>query len=88
MYVMPFTVLFTAYMVWEVSGKPINLGDLQIISGFFSDFIWHQRCANSMDIYNKIMKNELNLSIMASLLDVLQAIENGQVGQHEGSARL
>ena len=40
---------------------------------------------NYMEIYNKVMKNELNLSIMARLLEVLQAIENGQVGQHEGS---
>ena len=38
-----------------------------------------------LDIFIRIMKNELNLPIMARLLQVLQEIEEGRVDQHEGS---
>ena len=41
---------------------------------------------NYTDIFNKLMKNELDLIIMNKMLDVLQKIENGKVDQHEGSA--
>jgi hypothetical protein len=37
------------------------------------------------DIYNKIKKNEIDLSILNKFLNVLQMIENGEVDQHEGS---
>ena len=40
---------------------------------------------NYTDIFNKIIKNELDLSIMTKLLTVLKIIEDGQVDQHEGS---
>jgi hypothetical protein len=38
-----------------------------------------------MDIFNKICKNELDLRVLSKVLDLLQAIEEGQVDQHEGS---
>ena len=41
---------------------------------------------NYMEIFNKIVKNELDLNIMSKLLVVLKLIEDGQVDQHEGSA--
>lgn len=41
---------------------------------------------NYMDIFNKICKNELDLRILSKVLDLLQAIEEGKVDQHEGSA--
>jgi len=41
---------------------------------------------NYTDIFNKICKDELNLEIMYQFLIILQAIEDGQVDQHEGSA--
>ena len=41
---------------------------------------------NYMDIFNKIVKDELDLAIMSKLLVVLKLIEDGQVDQHEGSA--
>ena len=37
------------------------------------------------DIYNKIKKNEIDLTILNKFLNVLQMIENGEVDQHEGS---
>jgi hypothetical protein len=37
------------------------------------------------DIYNKIRKNEIDLTILFQFLDVLQKIENGELDQHEGS---
>ena len=41
---------------------------------------------NYTDIFNKILKDEIDLSIMTRLLIVLKLIEDGKVGQHEGSA--
>lgn len=37
------------------------------------------------DIFNRIMKDELDLEIMTKLLIVLKLIEDGKVDQHEGS---
>ena len=37
------------------------------------------------DIFNKQLKDELNLVIMIRLVQVLKMIENGEVDQHEGS---
>jgi hypothetical protein len=41
--------------------------------------------ANYTDIFNRIMKDELDLEIMTKLLMVLKMIEDGKVNQHEGS---
>ena len=40
---------------------------------------------NYTDIFNKILKDELDLMIMSKLLVVLKLIEDGKVDQHEGS---
>ena len=40
------------------------------------------------DIYNKIRKDEIDLSILNSFLDVLEQIENGELDQHEGSFKV
>jgi hypothetical protein len=40
---------------------------------------------NYTDIFNKVIKNELDLTIMTKLLTVLKLIEDGNVDQHEGS---
>lgn len=37
------------------------------------------------DIYNKVIKDEINLTILLRLLNVLNSIEEGHVDQHEGS---
>jgi hypothetical protein len=37
------------------------------------------------DLFNKQLKDELNLVIMIKLIRVLELIEQGQVDQHEGS---
>ena len=39
-----------------------------------------------MDIFNKILKDEIDLKIMTRLLIVLKLIEDSKVDQHEGSA--
>ena len=37
------------------------------------------------DIFNKVVKNEINLDILLQLINVLKAIEEGACDQHEGS---
>jgi hypothetical protein len=37
------------------------------------------------DIFNKLLKNEIDMTIMVKLLVVLRKIEEGKVDQHEGS---
>ena len=41
--------------------------------------------ANYTDIFNKLVKDELDLTIMTKLLTVLKLIEDSKVDQHEGS---
>lgn len=41
--------------------------------------------SNYTDIFNKILKDELDLGIMTQLLSVLKMIEDSKVDQHEGS---
>jgi hypothetical protein len=38
-----------------------------------------------MDIFNRLIKDELDLKIFDRLLDALEKIEDGKVDQHEGS---
>ena len=38
-----------------------------------------------MDIFNKIKKDELNLSILHNLLDILKKIENEEMDQHNAA---
>jgi hypothetical protein len=53
------------------------------------DVICTNKCSflfnNYTDIYNKVKKDEINLSILLRLLNVLHSIEEGAVDQHEGS---
>jgi hypothetical protein len=37
------------------------------------------------DIYNKVRKDEIDLSILNKFLNVLKNIEDGEIDQHEGS---
>ena len=41
-----------------------------------------------LGIYNKLKKDELNLSILHNFLAVLKQIENGDLDQHEGSVKI
>jgi hypothetical protein len=40
------------------------------------------------DIFNKIRKNEIDIHILNTFLDVLQNIEDGLLDQHEGSFKI
>jgi len=40
------------------------------------------------DIYNKLRKNEIDLSLLLKFVDVLKEIEDGQVDQHEASFKV
>jgi hypothetical protein len=40
---------------------------------------------NYTDIYNKIKKDEIDLTILFKAFDVLQSIEDGKIDQHEGA---
>lgn len=37
------------------------------------------------DIYNKVRKDEIDIGILNKFLDILKRIEEGELGQHEGS---
>jgi hypothetical protein len=56
-----------------------------------ADFIEHCKVEcpflynNYTDIFNKLLKDELDLLIMTKLLTVLKLIEDDRVDQHEGS---
>ena len=43
---------------------------------------------NYTDIYNKLIKNELNVEILNKFLDALELIEKGEVDQHEASVKV
>lgn len=40
------------------------------------------------EIYNKVIKDEINLEILDKFLNVLKLIENGEIDQHEGSVKV
>ena len=42
-------------------------------------------CTYYTDIYNKIRKDEIDLSILNKFLNVLRRIEDGEMDQHEGA---
>lgn len=52
----------------------------------------NKKCAfmiqNYTDIYIKMIKGELNLEILNSLLNILKEIEDGKLDQHEGSFKV
>lgn len=60
----------------------------------FQDFdtLTVEKCSflfqNYTDIYNKVLKNEVNLDILNKFLDALELIENGEVDQHEASVKV
>ena len=43
---------------------------------------------NYMNIYNKLKKDELNLSILHNFLSTLKQIEDAQLDQHEASVKI
>ena len=43
---------------------------------------------NYTEIFHKIIKNEINLTIFKQFLGVLSQIEEGELDQHEGSVRV
>jgi hypothetical protein len=56
------------------------------------DMMCVNRCAflfnNYTDIYNKIKKDEIDLTILGQLLGMLKMIEDGKAGQHEASVEV
>ena len=43
---------------------------------------------NYTDIFNKLKKDELDLTILAKFITVLEKIENSEIDQHEGSYKV
>ena len=43
---------------------------------------------NYTDIYNKILKNEINTDILYSFIGVLKQIEDGELNEHDGSIKV
>lgn len=56
------------------------------------DMMCVNRCSflfnNYTDIFNKVKKDEIDLSILGKLLGVLKMIEDGKVDQHEASVEV
>jgi len=48
------------------------------------NFLW----SNYTNIFNRIMKDELNLNILRKFIDTLREVENGQLDQHEASVKI
>ena len=64
--------------------KDINLEEYLEIFRIKCNFLYK----NYTDIFNRILKDELDLNIMSKLLFVLKMIEDGKVDQHEGSVHV
>ena len=71
-----------------------NIKNMMIIKSKFTDkTVIHSECMNASpflfyyytDIYNKILHDEINHTIMDQFLCVLERIENGELDQHQGS---
>ena len=43
---------------------------------------------NYTDIYNKILKDEINTDILYNFIDILKQIENGELNEHDGSIKV
>ena len=43
---------------------------------------------NYTNIFNRLMKNELNLNILRKFIDTLRDVEDGQLDQHEASVQI
>ena len=48
------------------------------------NFLW----TNYTNIFNRLMKNELNLNILRKFIDTLREVEDGQLDQHEASVKI
>jgi len=48
------------------------------------NFLW----TNYTNIFNRIMKDELNLNILHKFIDTLREVEEGQLDQHEASVKI
>jgi len=47
-------------------------------------FLW----TNYTNIFNRIMKDELNLNILRKFIDTLREVEDGELDQHEASVKI
>ncbi len=48
------------------------------------NFLW----TNYTNIFNRIMKDELNLNILRKFIDTLREVEDGKLDQHEASVKI
>ena len=48
------------------------------------NFLWN----NYTNIFNRIMKDELNLNILRKFIDTLREVEDGDLDQHEASVKV
>jgi len=48
------------------------------------NFLW----SNYTNIFNRIMKDELNLNILRKFIDTLREVEDGDLDQHEASVKI
>ena len=48
------------------------------------NFLW----TNYTNIFNRIMKDELNFNILRKFIDTLREVEDGELDQHEASVKI
>ena len=61
--------------------QTLSYSDLRDVTSIECNFLF----SYYTDIYNRILKQELDIKILHNFLTVLERIENGEIGQHEGS---
>ena len=61
-----------------------SFSELRVISMIDCNFMF----SYYTDIYNRLLKKELDISLLYKFLDILENIENGEYGQHEASFKV
>ena len=71
-------------IVKECKEQNKSVSEIRDISMLECNFIF----SYYTDIYNRIIKEEIDLSLLHRFLDVLTQIENGELTQHEGAFKV
>jgi hypothetical protein len=61
-----------------------SFSELRVISMIDCNFMF----SYYTDIYNRLLKKELDISLLYKFLDILETIENGEANQHEASFKV
>lgn len=65
----------------KTSNTNLSTSKLDVLCGKSANFLQ----TNYTNIYNKVLKNEINLQILWKMLDAMEKIEKGETDQHNAS---